>query len=122
LEDGFARRFGAPKYNPQNRKKFRLNDWRSVARVIRATAEGFGVSGLADWSDRMRALSQPRKSDQDRLDAALCALIGLAWRAGPAASSAMLGDLNTGYMVTPMSAATRHRLEKAAIRRSVPVS
>ena len=122
LEDGFARRFGAPKYNPQNRKKFRLDDWRSVARVIQATAEGFGVSGLADWSDRMRALSQPRKSDQDRLDAALCALIGLAWRAGPAASSAMLGDLNTGYMVTPMSAATRHRLEQAAIRRSVPVS
>lgn len=122
LNEDFAQRLRAPKYNPQNRKKFRLEDWRSVARVVQATAEGFGVSGLADWSDRMHALTQPRKSDQDRVDAALCALIGLAWRAGPVASSAMLGDLNSGYMVTLMSDITRPRLEQAAIRRSVPVS
>ncbi len=122
LEDGFAQRLGAPKYNPQNRKKFRLDDWRCVVRVIQATAEKFGVNGLADWSDGMHDLSPPAKSDQDKLDAVLCALIGLVWRAGPAASSAMLGDLNTGYMVTPMSDAVRPRLEQAAIRRSVPVS
>lgn len=122
FDDEFAQRLRAPKYNPKNRKKFRLEDWRAVARVVRATAEGFGVSGLADWTRQMDVLAQPRKSDQDRIDAALCALIGLAWRAGPVTCSAMLGDLNTGYMITPISDATRPRLEQAAIRRGVPMS
>ena len=122
FEDAFSQRLRAPKYNPQNRKKFRLEDWRSVTRVIQTTAQGFDVSGLADWSDRMHALSQPRKADQDKLDAALCALIGLAWRAGPVSCSAMLGDLTNGYMVTPMSEFTRPRLERAAIQRGVPIA
>ena len=122
FEDDFSQRLRAPKYNPQNRKKFRLEDWRSVTRVVQTTAQGFDVSGLADWSDRMHALSQPRKADQDKLDAALCALIGLAWRAGPVSSSAMLGDLTSGYMVTPMSEFTRPRLERAAIQRGVPIA
>ena len=121
LEDDFAQRLRAPKYNPQNRKKFRMEDWRAVARVIQATADEFGVVGLVDWACSMRSLTQPRKSDQDRLDAALCALIGLAWRAGPVSCSAMLGDLRSGYMVTPISEATRPRLEQAAIRRDIPI-
>lgn len=122
FEDAFSQRLRAPKYNPQNRKKFRLEDWRSVTRVVQTTAQGFDVSGLADWSDRMHALSQPRKADQDKLDAALCALIGLAWRAGPVSCSAMLGDLTNGYMVTPMSEFTRPRLEQAANQRGVPIA
>lgn len=122
FEDAFSQRLRAPKYNPQNRKKFRLEDWRSVTRVIQTTAQGFGVSGLANWSDRMHALSQPRKADQDKLDAALCALIGLAWRAGPVSCSAMLGDLTNGYMVTPMSEFTWPRLEQAANQRGVPIA
>jgi len=122
FEDAFSQRLRAPKYNPQNRRKFRLEDWRSVTRVVQTTAQGFDVSGLADWSDRMHALSQPRKADQDKLDAALCALIGLAWRAGPVSCSAMLGDLTNGYMVTPMSEFTRPRLEQAANQRGVPIA
>jgi predicted RNase H-like nuclease len=122
FEDAFSQRLRAPKYNPQNRRKFRLEDWRSVTRVVQTTAQGFDVSGLADWSDRMHALSQPRKADQDKLDAALCALIGLAWRAGPVSCSAMLGDLTNGYMVTPVSEFTRPRLEQAANQRGVPIA
>ena len=122
FEDAFSQRLRAPKYNPQNRKKFRLEDWRSVTRVVQTTAQSFDVSGLADWSDRMHALSQPRKADQDKLDAALCPLIGLAWRAGPVSCSAMLGDLTNGYMVTPMSEFTRPRLEQAANQRGVPIA
>jgi predicted RNase H-like nuclease len=122
FEDAFSQRLRAPKYNPQNRKKFRLEDWRSVTRVVQTTAQGFDLSGLADWSDRMHALFQPRKADQDKLDAALCALIGLAWRAGPVSCSAMLGDLTNGYMVTPMSEFTRPRLEQAANERGVPIA
>ena len=55
------------------------------------------------------------------LDAALCALTGLAWRTGSFTCSAMLGDRSGGYMITPISAATRPRLEQAAIKRKVPL-
>src|SRR5690606_6355272 len=41
LDDGFAQRLRAPKYNPQNRKKFRLEDWQAVARVVERSAERF---------------------------------------------------------------------------------
>lgn len=121
LEDDFAQRLRAPKYNPQNRKKFSLDDWRAVARVIQTIADEFGVVDLVDWARSMHALTQPRKSDQDKLDAALCALIGLVWRAGPASCSTMLGELSSGYMVTPVSHATRPRLEQAALRRGIPM-
>jgi predicted RNase H-like nuclease len=120
LEDGFAGRLRAPKYNPQNRKKFRLEDWQAVAGVVARSAERLGVQGLADWARHVQAVGQPRKSDQDRLDAALCALVGLGWRAGPTARSAMLGDVDHGYMVTPISDATWPRLQRAALRRAVP--
>ncbi|MFY8193786.1 MAG: DUF429 domain-containing protein [Novosphingobium sp.] len=122
LDDGFAQRLRAPKYNPQNRKKFRLEDWQAVARVVERSAERFNVQGFAEWAHRMRNVAQPRKSDQDKLDAALCALTGLFWRAGPAAQSAMLGDVENGYMVTPISDATWPRLRQAAIRNGVPTS
>ncbi len=38
LHDDFAERLGAPRYNPQNRRRFRLEDWQAVAKVIEATA------------------------------------------------------------------------------------
>lgn len=65
-------------------------------------------------------LQKPRKADQDRLDATICALVGIIWRAGPAEGSAMLGDLGHGYMVTPISPLIRLRLEAAAARQDVP--
>lgn len=122
LDDGFSQRLCAPKYNPQNRKKFRLEDWQAVARVVERSAERFNVPGLAEWAHQMRNAAQPRKSDQDKLDAAICALIGLYWRAGPTAHSALLGDVVHGYMVTLISDATWPRLQQAAIRRGVPIS
>lgn len=122
LDEGFAQRLRAPKYNPQNRKKFRLEDWKAVARVVARSAERFNVPRLAEWAHQMRDVAQPRKSDQDKLDAAICALIGLYWRAGPTTHSALLGDVDHGYMVTPISDATWPRLQQAAIRRGVPTS
>lgn len=122
LKESFAQRLCAPKYNPQNRKKFRLEDWHAVARVIELSAEEFGVRQLAAWARHMHDVARPRKSDQDKIDSALCALIGLFWRAGPVTSSAMLGDLGSGYMITPISDATRARLHHAAIRHGVPMS
>lgn len=122
FENDFARRLGAPKYNPQNRRKFRLEDWRAVIRAVQVTADRFGIGDLANWAGGMGALDKPRKADQDRLDAAICALIGLAWRAGPDADSVMLGNLRSGYIVTPVSAATRPRLEQASRRQGLSLS
>jgi predicted RNase H-like nuclease len=122
LDERFAQRLRAPKYNPQNRKKFRLEDWQAVARAVKCSAEWFKVPGLAEWADHMRNVARPRKSDQDKLDAAICALIGLYWRTGPIAHSAMLGDVDQGYMVTPISDETWPRLREAAIQRGVPMS
>jgi predicted RNase H-like nuclease len=121
FEDGFAERLRAPKYNPKNVKKFRIDDWKAVTRVTQLNGERLGVSGLADWARHMHDVARPRKSDQDKLDAVICALIGLTWRADHAARSIMLGDVKNGYMITPISESTRPRLEQAAIRHRVPI-
>jgi predicted RNase H-like nuclease len=120
LNNCFAQRMGAPKYNPQNRRKYRQEDWRSVARLVADNADRLGISALGDWARKMHDLYAPRKSDQDKIDSAICAIVGMTWLVGPAAGSAMLGDLNTGYMITPISDATRFRLEQAANRRNTP--
>lgn len=122
LEASFAGRLGAPRYNPGNRARFRSDDWLSVTRVIQRVADALGLAGLAGWVEGMAALNQPRKADQDKLDAALCALVGLLWRAGPVSASVMLGDLASGYMITPVSDATRARLGLAALKRGVAMS
>lgn len=121
LSEAFSRRLGAPKYNPANRKKYRYEDWQAVADVIESLARSFGVRDLADWAKRMSNHHRPTKSDQDMLDSALCALIGLIWRAGANDGAVMLGDLTTGYIVTPVSDATRPRLEQAALKHGVPI-
>lgn len=118
LETGFATRLGAPKYNPRGHK-FRLTDWQRVTAVLQAQAEALWLPDLARWAEDAGRLAAPRKSDQDRLDAALCLLIGLLWRAGTETATAMIGDLVTGYMITPISADTRPRLEEAAALRGV---
>lgn len=120
LHPQFSTRLGAPKYNPNNRRKYRFGDWQAVARTIAASAERLGIDGLATWAENMAAILNPRKADQDKLDASICVLVGLIWRAGTAASSAMLGDLRSGYMVTPVSDMIRGRLKAAALLREVP--
>lgn len=68
----------------------------------------------------MAAIKTPRKADQDRLDAAICALVGLIWRDGgwPAA---MIGDLERGFFVTPVSELTWARMERGAREKKVPL-
>lgn len=122
LNASFALRLAAPKYNPQNRKKFRRDHWSSVATTIASTADALGVDDLRDWATDMALIASPRKADQDRLDAAMCALIGLIWRAGPPDAAACIGDVGSGYMVTVLSDATRDRLRGAALKRGVPFS
>lgn len=118
FEASFADRLSAPKYNPANRKKFRLEHWRAVGHTVVNVAALLELPELAQWARQMIEIEKPRKADQDKLDAAMCALIGMIWRSG-SLPAAMLGDLATGYMITPLSDTSHHRLRRAATDRGV---
>ena len=105
-----------------NKRKYREVSWAAIDFLLdesRPFAER--INGLAEWCRGKSQLKQPVKSDQDELDSAICALIGYQWRTGPRARSAMVGDLATGYMITPASGTVRRRLMAAARLRGVPV-
>jgi predicted RNase H-like nuclease len=103
----------APKYNPGRKKTFRLRDWVRVAETAVRESDSLGRGA--------GKIGQPRKADQDMLDSAICTLIALRWRLRPRGESLFLGDLSTGYMVVPVSAAVRNRLVVSAQQLAVPM-
>jgi predicted RNase H-like nuclease len=121
LDIKFNGRFKAPKYNPANRRKFRICDWFHVIETIARYARAARIEEIESWTRKIAEIGSPRKADQDRLDAVLCGLIGYHWRAKPRQDSIMIGDLTSGYMIAPTDAATRARLQAAATERGVPV-
>ncbi|MBY6164848.1 DUF429 domain-containing protein [Pseudooceanicola nitratireducens] len=121
FEPAFAGRHGAPKYNPSNRRKFRIYDWKLVTAMVAEVAATAGLTAMARWAEDMASLEGPRKADQDRLDSAICALVGLIWRDG-SCPAAMIGDLDDGYIISPVSEPTRARMQAAAETKGVPLS
>ncbi len=121
LDPGFFGRLAAPRYNPDRRKTFRAGDWARVAAVAARHFRALGCIEAAAWCDDTSLIERPRKADQDRLDSALCLLIALHWRLRPRVESLMLGDLASGYMVTPASADVRTRLAGKARDYAVPM-
>jgi predicted RNase H-like nuclease len=124
FETRFSGRMKAAKYNPANRKKFRPDDWLAVINTVAHYARAVPIAGIQDWTEKIKRETNdrpPRKADQDRLDAVLCALIGYHWRAKPRRDSIMIGDLKSGYMIAPADANTKGRLAAAAAKRGVPV-
>lgn len=121
LDPAFDGRLRGPRYNPARRKTFTLAGWQAVIAAVRRQAVESRIAGLADWADDLARIATPRKADQDRLDAVLCALIGLHWHVRPRDASIMIGDRIAGYMVAPASPSVRTRLETAAKACAVPV-
>jgi len=121
IDPAFDGRLCGPRYNPARRKTFTLAGWQAVIAAVRRQAIETGVAGLAEWADDLARIGTPRKADQDRLDAVLCALIGLHWHVRPRDASIMIGDRMTGYMVAPASPSVRARLGVAAKACAVPV-
>ncbi|GJD44199.1 hypothetical protein AFCDBAGC_2064 [Methylobacterium cerastii] len=121
LGPAFCGRLLGPRYNPGRRKTFTLTGWHAVIAAVRRIAIANRVIGLTEWVDNVSTIATPRKADQDRLDAVLCALIGLHWHTAPRTTSMMIGDRTTGYMITPASADVRVRLKVAADRAGVPI-
>jgi predicted RNase H-like nuclease len=121
LDAGFMQRLGAPKYNPSAKRKFRLEHWVKVAEAAAQEAQALGYKELAEWCSDAGRIAQPRKPNQDMMDSALCLLVALRWRLRPRSESLFLGDLTTGYMVLPSSAAVREYLTIAARKHSVQI-
>lgn len=98
-----------PKYNPQRRKTFSLDDWQYVCRMASSEFRERGLVEIARWIDAAREVERPRKSDQDKLDACLCLLVALHLAEG--SDCLMVGDRQTGYIVVPHSADLQGEVE-----------
>ncbi|WP_092752168.1 DUF429 domain-containing protein [Rhizobium aethiopicum] len=122
IEATFCSRLAAPKYNPVNRRRFKITDWRAVAEATRRFGMLNSLSHLEDWCSVAVSFETPSKADQDRLDALICGLIGLHWLVAPRDQSVMIGDLETGYMIAPATRGVHERLRAAAQQRGVPIA
>ena len=111
------RRRWAARYNPEA-KTFPLDDWRLVCEVVVSYANQFHLQTLSDWAGKIKELAQPVKEHQDKVDAAVCLIIAIQWRQGRQSDGmCVIGDLDTGYIVTPTSDDTKEILQNAVDRR-----
>ena len=108
------------KYNPKARL-FKPSDWPLVCLGVEAHASATGRAEIARHAEGLAALPAPTKADQDKLDALICLLIGLGWRQLPAQDGLVLGDGDSGYIVTTVSPATRSWLVATASSKGTPV-
>ena len=123
LEPAIMERKCAARYNPKNKNKnFSLRDWKLVASAVQRHADALHLKPLSRWASEAAKCAAPKKEDQDCLDAAICLLIALYWRRAPRDCSIVIGDAETGYMVTPVSSDSREILEEAADRKQVQIN
>ncbi|WP_183844743.1 MULTISPECIES: DUF429 domain-containing protein [unclassified Rhizobium] len=122
IEGAFCSRLAAPKYNPVNRRRFKITDWQAVAEAVRRFGTLNSLRHLEDWCSVAASFEAPKKADQDKLDALICGLIGLHWLVAPRDQSVMIGDLESGYMIAPATRGVHERLRAAAGQRGVPIA
>jgi len=114
FSDALCGRLRGARYNPSRRKSFRRDDWDKVVAVVAADALAVGCGDFDTWCTTVKEIGAPRKSDQDKLDAAVCLLAAIRWMQWPRKYSIMIGDLATGYITSPVSSQIRQRLEVKA--------
>lgn len=117
----FTRGKGA-KYNPANKKNFNIEDWVCICEFIESYAEEYEIKGLSEWAQLTKRISSPTKSDQDRLDGAICAVIGYHWYQYGTKKNVIIGDIKTGYVITPVIPSVTEILTQSAKKREVPVN
>ena len=117
----FMDRNSAARYNPQ-RETFNLSDWELVCNSVAHWGDELGLQALSQWAREMvepwDSSERPEKRHQDKIDAALCLIIALLWRR-QIPGVCVVGDLDTGYIVTPTSPETQEILEAACNKRGV---
>jgi len=116
---GFSTRLVGPRYNPGRRKTFKIDHWRRVASCLSELGGQRQIEGLAGWCRDHAEKAVPSKSDQDRLDAVICALIGWHWLMAPRNQSIMIGDRESGYIVAPAVDGIHEKLVMAAMKHGV---
>ena len=121
LEPAILERKRAARYNPANRRRFSLPDWRLVALATSRHAASLHLDDLAKWARDLAELLEPTKTDQDCLEVAICLIVALQWRRAPRDRLTVLGDAQSGYMVSPVTPPTRAILHSAATKRAVPM-
>ena len=121
LEPAILERKRAARYNPANRRRFSLSDWRLVARAASRHAAALRLTALSEWAHDLAEIPKPTKTDQDCLDAAICLIVALQWRRAPRNQVTVIGDAQSGYMVSPVTPATHAIIQPAATRRGVPM-
>ena len=109
-----------PRYNP-SRPTFQLTAWADVCAAVAGELARLGLPEPAEWCAALAVDRKPAKRVQDCLDAVICLLIAARWHL-ERDSCLMVGDLACGYIVAPVSSATRERLCRAAATRAVPTS
>ena len=112
-----------PKYNPERRKTFRLQDWQFLCRKATQLAQILGSEDLSRWFADAQRVKKPLKRDQDRLDAMLCLLQAIEWEYSE--SFLVIGNMESGYILTKSHAdmldelrVRCDELEKTAQRRN----
>lgn len=121
LIPAFFDRNYAAKYNPENKKTFSLEDWQEICKFLYDYARAHKIIDLDGWALQLKEITLPRKADQDKLDAALCAVIAYHWVNGRTEGSLIIGDPVSGYMVTPVYPKTREILLRSAIKNNVHI-
>lgn len=99
-----------PKYNPENREKFSIDDWHIICDRL---SEEYGarlLTSLGAWISGARANQSPCKIDQDGLDACICLLVAL--HMAESKDCLMVGNTDTGYIVVPYGDSLRWELEE----------
>ena len=121
LNDTFMDRKRVARYDP-DKDKFCLADWRYVCEIVHCHAAKFKLQLLAEWATKMiepwGSPDKPKKPHQDKIDAALCLLVALQWRR-QTDGAGVIGDIKSGYIVTPTSDETRKILKEVCNGRGV---
>ena len=82
----------SPRYNPDQRNTFRVEDWRAVVATTKREVAKLGCAPLVGWIDELRTIT-----------------------------AVAVGDMNSGYIIAPVSAPVSPRLRDVAARRGVPI-
>jgi len=88
-----------PKYNPARRNTFALADWQHVCQTVSDAFRQRGLTALAGLTNDAAHNPTPRKSDQDRIDACICLLVGL--HLADNKGCLMIGNCTNGYIIVP---------------------
>ena len=118
LEPAIMERKEVARYNPENRN-FRASDWRLVAQAVAGQTYHFNLPALSKWAKLAADTRWPSKVEQDMLDAMICLIVALQWRRAKRERVAMIGNLDSGYMITPVSTSTKAVLQNSARERGV---